>query len=300
MDKIQIKIISGFIIVFLLIVIFYLIYMRGEDEIESFTSKEEIKKGEVYDKFYSKIYDQLFYSSYKNEFEINDLISKYLKNKDKTSLKILDVGCGTGKHISILNELGYKPIGLDLSNDMLIEAKKINKNTRFIKGSGEDTELFSGNRFDVILCYYFTIYYFEDYLKFIKNVSYWLKRGGILAVHVVNKDKFDPILEPASPFPAFSLQKYSKKRIMKSTVVFNNFEYTAEFKLSKSGKAKFKEKFYFQKKNKVRKQEHIFNMFKIGKFINDVKEKYKLKLIGKTDLISVSYEYQYILYFKKG
>ena len=55
---------------------------------------------------------------------------------------------------------------------------------------------------------YFVIYYQKDITKLSDNCYKWLKRGGQLIIHLVNPEKFDPILEPASPFPAFSLQKY--------------------------------------------------------------------------------------------
>jgi len=40
----------------------------------------------------------------------------------------------------------------------------------------------------------------------------WTNPGGFFIVHLVEPDKYDPLLDLASPFAAFSLQKYSYDR----------------------------------------------------------------------------------------
>ena len=62
--------------------------------------------------FYAKIYDDLFYSEPKINYESN-LIKKNIKTNDI----VLDVGCGTGQHIAKLKK--YNIIGLDNSDSML-------------------------------------------------------------------------------------------------------------------------------------------------------------------------------------
>ncbi|MBN2362670.1 class I SAM-dependent methyltransferase [candidate division WOR-3 bacterium] len=51
-----------------------------------------------------------------------DFIEKEL-NKDK-SVKILDVGCGTGRHSIELTRRGYKVKGIDMSESMLVKARE--------------------------------------------------------------------------------------------------------------------------------------------------------------------------------
>ncbi len=270
--------------------------MNKNNTHESFTTTKVIPSDKIYDSFYSKLYDKLFFVGQKVEFEIHDLIENFLsKSKD---MKILDIGCGTGKHIKVLENKKYDVVGLDNSNDMLQIAKTENPNIRFIKGDAMNTNLFVNNKFNIITCYYFTIYYLKEIDKFLDNVYKWLKMGGIFVVHLVNRDKFDPILEPANPFMAFSLQKYSKKRILKSDIVFNNFDYQAEFKILNNDYAKFMESFHFKKKKEIRKQEHKLYMSNIKDCVNKIK-KHGFELVGTTDLIKCSYEYQYLFYFKK-
>ena len=51
-----------------------------------------------------------------------DFIEKEI-NFDK-SLKILDVGCGTGRHSIELSKRGYAATGIDLSDSLLAKAKE--------------------------------------------------------------------------------------------------------------------------------------------------------------------------------
>jgi 2-polyprenyl-3-methyl-5-hydroxy-6-metoxy-1,4-benzoquinol methylase len=55
-----------------------------------------------------------------------DFIEKELKS-DK-SLKILDVGCGTGRHTIELSKRGYNVTGIDLSESQLVSAREKAKN----------------------------------------------------------------------------------------------------------------------------------------------------------------------------
>lgn len=69
----------------------------------------------LYDKFYLK-------KDYKKEVE-------FLKNFIKKDDNIIDIGCGTGIHASILENDGYKVDGLDLNKEMLSIAKtRLNSN----------------------------------------------------------------------------------------------------------------------------------------------------------------------------
>ena len=65
-------------------------------------------------------YYNLFYGDkdYAAEAEtIISILEKYgKKNADK---RILNIGCGTGRHDVELNKFGYKIHGIDLSNDMI-------------------------------------------------------------------------------------------------------------------------------------------------------------------------------------
>ena len=263
--------------------------------IESFVNTEFVHSEKIYDKFYCDIYDQLFYSDLKVKTEVLDLETNFL---NKTlGATILDIGCGTGHHLNKLSEK-YKVTGLDKSNEMLKISKRRNPKVRLVLGDANNKNIFSAKSFNVITCFYFTIYYFKDINKFISNVHYWLKPKGIFCVSLVNKDKFDPLLELGTPFSAFSLQKYSKKRLTKTVIHFNNFVYKGTFIKEDKNNFKFEEIFEFKKKSKIRKQSHTLYMIKIVQFI-EIMSDHGFKQVGQTDLLNCGFEYQYNFYFKK-
>ena len=277
-----------------LLIIFNVVKKKKIQKIEHFTDTEFVNYDKVYDKFYSSIYDQLFYSELRVSYEVKDLMTNIIKTNSK--IELLDLGCGTGKHLKLLDSK-YKVTGLDNSGEMLKLAKQDNQNVRFINGDAHDFTLFPKKSFDIITCYFFTIYYFKDISKVIKNVHDWLKQDGKFAVHIVNKDKFDPLLDLASPYPAFSLQKYSNDRITSSKIHFNNFLYTGNF-VKDVNYYRFVEVFKHKHKSMIRKQEHRLFMFKVDTFLKLMKN-HGFKNIGQSDLLSVGCEYQYIFYFRK-
>ena len=146
---------------------------------------------------------------------------------------------------------------------------------------------------------YFSFYYFKNQQKAVKNIRSWLKPKGIFCVHLVNRDKFDPMLDKGNPFLG-SLQKYSNKRLTKSFVKFNNINYKSEFVLDSSKeKAYFNEVFEFESpKKKSRKQKHILNMPTLDSIVNLIKSS-GFKEIKRIDLLPIGYEYNYFIFFEK-
>ncbi|MCR5185490.1 MAG: class I SAM-dependent methyltransferase [Clostridia bacterium] len=73
--------------------------------------------------------------------------------KDKEYEKLLDIGCGTGYLINMLaKEYDAEFTGLDLSPEMINQAKSKNiKNSTFIEGRSDDLPL-KNDTFDVITC----------------------------------------------------------------------------------------------------------------------------------------------------
>ena len=169
-----------------------------------------------------------------------------------------------------------------------------------------DRSLFPAASFTHILSYYFTVYYVENKAALARNIYYWLKPGGVWAVHVVNRSKFDPLLDNTSPFPAFSLQKYADKRITESSIHFNNFKYRGKFnmiektaidKMEGGGGVdgiksnydqitEFDESFAFKKQGKrTRRHKHTLYMPRIKEIIHTVEKEGGLRYIGNSHLL---------------
>jgi len=248
---------------------------------------------EIYDDFYSEIYDHLVFNSMKDDFEVGEI-----KNKTSPTSKsvVLDVGSGTGHHVNKMAEqVGnhLDIIGVDISPSMIEKAKSRYPNYNFIVGNVLDYDQFQPNTFTHILCLYFTVYYFKDKRKFFNNCMDWLMPGGTLIVHVVNRDKFDPILPPGNPLYIVSPQKYAKERITKTKITFNEFVYSSDFELdTPNNTGIFHEKFKF-KDGKVRKQEHKLYMESESDIIQMAQDAGFL-MHGKIDMLSCAYEYQYL------
>ncbi len=106
--------------------------------------------------------------------------------------KILDVGCGTGRHVTELAARGFDVTGIDLSESMLKQAKTGAKQAavvaRFLK---KDARYFQmKNSFDLVLMLYGGAFGLmeadEMNARILRNAYNALKPGGILLMTVSN------------------------------------------------------------------------------------------------------------------
>ena len=277
----------------LIVVVFFRSIEIPKFNKEGFESQDRFlyKKGdEVYDDFYASIYDYLVFNNVKDIYEIGEIVNN--TNADETSV-ILDVGCGTGQHVNMLAEKNLKVLGIDISPSMINQAKQNFPKYNFKVGNVLNGSEFTYQTFTHILCLYFTIYYFPDKRQFFDNCMDWLMPGGYLVVHLVNRERFDPILPPGNPLYIVSPQKYAKDRITTTKITFNDFVYNSDFKLDKDKNiATFDEKFKFND-GKVRKQEQKLYMEDTEDILT-IAQQCGFILQGKIDLVKCAYEYQYL------
>ena len=263
---------------------------------EERTNEFIVKKDtEVYDDFYVNIYDDLVFSKLKDNFEIGQIINITKPTKDSY---ILDIGSGTGHHVKNLSDNGYRAIGIDKSASMIKKAKENYPDMDYQNVDALSVISFPQNSFSHITCLYFTIYYIKDKQQFFNNCIHWLKPGGFLALHLVDRNKFDPIIPAGSPFSIVSPQNYAKKRITSSIVNFDQFKYKANFNLKdKENIAIFNETF---KKNNggVRQNEHTFYM-ETQKDILSIAKDVGFILDVKIDMLKCQYEHQFIYILQK-
>jgi ubiquinone/menaquinone biosynthesis C-methylase UbiE len=128
---------------------------------------------DVYDLIYA------FLDYRKTAKKVKKLIKKHKKVK---GTKLLDVGCGTGKHLSFLkNE--FECTGIDISNEMLDVARKNYNGIRFLQADMVNFNL--NEKFDAIICLFSSIGYvktYENLKKTITNFSNHLEPGGIVII----------------------------------------------------------------------------------------------------------------------
>ena len=108
---------------------------------------------EIYDDFYVDIYDQLVFSKFKNDYEVGSLI-KHAKIVSGNSY-ILDIGSGTGHHVSSLKAHGFDAIGIDIAPSMVKKAKETYPDLTFELADALDASLFPEQTFTHITCLYF-------------------------------------------------------------------------------------------------------------------------------------------------
>jgi len=286
-----------FFMVILLIVASYFKSQRMAGEGFESSGFSQKSGSEIYDEFYAGIYDFLVYNTTKNNYEIGNIMKETELTEES---RVLDIGSGTGHHVGELSEKGYNVIGLDNSSAMVQKAQATYPKAEFIQGDVLDSMAFQYGTFTHILCMYFTIYYIKDKTTFFHNCYNWLQPMGVLVVHIVDRDHFDPILPPGNPLLMLTPQRYAKERITQTNVTFDDFKYNANFELNeKTGEAKFIEKFKNKETEKTfRKQEHTMYMESESDIL-DMAKQVGFIVEGKIDLIKATYEYQYLYIFKK-
>jgi len=288
-----------FIAMLLIIIVFFKSLNLQLEKREGYETNDKFlfKTGnDVYDDFYSGIYDYLVFNQIKTEFEVGKIISS---TKPTDTSIILDVGSGTGHTVNELSAKNLKNVmGIDISPSMVNEARKNYPNLNFKVGNVLDDSQFNHQSFTHILCLYFTIYYFKDKRRFFDNCMDWLMPGGYLILHLVDREKFDPILPPGNPLYIVSPQKYAKERITKTKITFNDFVYNSQFNFDKDNNiATFDEKFKFND-GKTRKQEQVLYMEDTEDILT-IAQQCGFILQGKIDMVKCAYEYQYLYIFTK-
>jgi ubiquinone/menaquinone biosynthesis C-methylase UbiE len=285
-----------FISLLLILIVLFKQFSGGKKEgfiqHDKFLFKEN---NEVYDDFYSSIYDYLVFSNVKNDYEIGAIINK--THPTDTSV-IVDIGCGTGHHVAALSQNGFNVIGIDVSPSMISVAKQKYPSYHFEVGNALDLHLLEYNSVTHILCLYFTIYFFPDKKMFFDHCMNWLMPGGFLIVHLVEREKFDPILPPGNPLHIVSPQKYAKERITHTKVIFNEFQYESDFKLEpENNLAIFEEKFKFNDGNSRKQQQKLYM-----ENISDIAEQAQnagFIIHAKIDMLKCAYENQFLYIFMK-
>ena len=290
------------ILIFITLLLLLVLVFKGvpsNTSIEGFDQMDKflIKTGpEIYDNFYADIYDYLVFNNLKNDYEIGEIINK--ANPSSQS-RILDIGCGTGHHVSSLGSKGFDVLGIDISPSMIKKAKENYPDYKFQVADALNGGEFNPDSFTHILCMYFTIYYFKDKKLFFDNCMRWLMPGGYLIIHLVDRDQFDPILPPGNPLMYVSPQRYAKKRITSTKVKFTDFSYSADFNFDNNHNiTKFIEKFKNDNDGKVRKNEHTLYMPDAEEIVDEAQSSGFI-LEGKIDLLQCQYEYQYLYVFTK-
>ena len=265
--------------------------LEGFEQESRFTLKQNEDVFE--DPFYVGIYDELFYKKLYNSYEVGIILNEiHPTSKDV----VIEIGSKTGSYTSALQQsCGCNVIGLDTSATMVDYASKKYPNCKFMQGDPLDFMSFSSEYATAILLLDFAIYYVKDRRTLFYNCYHWLKPGGYLILHLVNRHMFDPIVPAAKPLTLVSPQSVAKQRITTSDVVFDKFDYKSKFEFDQGDKNDGVTIIETMKdrRGKVRKNVRSLRMSGQKIIISEAKDA-GFTMLGQYDLIKSQREYQYI------
>jgi SAM-dependent methyltransferase len=208
------------------------------------------RDNEIYDDFYVSVYDELLHDEMRTNWEVGYVIN-HMSGDDNY---ILDVGSGTGNTVDIFTQIGINAVGIDKSKAMTKHSLEQFPNSKFITSDITHTMIFEPETFSVITCLYFTIYYVKDKRMLFENCMKYLRPGGILVLHLVDRNKFDTLLPDSNPLLLISPQNYTKQRITRSVGKFENHDYMSDF-IFNNENVVFYETFTNIKTGEIRKHE---------------------------------------------
>lgn len=179
--------------------------------------------------FDSPLYEKLY--SYRDEDEANklaDLIEELVPRSNYK--KILDLGCGRGRHSLTLAERGYDVTGTDLSPKAIKKAKLLaaERNLNNVHFEVRDMREVLPNRFDAVLNLFTTFGYFlddEENASVFDGVHKMLGENGRFLIDFLNAAKVEEGLVPAESGSYENLD-YQIERFIADGMVHKKIRFT--------------------------------------------------------------------------
>lgn len=136
--------------------------------------------------YYALLYQQ------RDEREAAEFIAALVAQlKLKPGSRVLDIGCGRGRHALALYALGFEVSGIDLSPSAIEEARLHETDRlKFVRADMRSFDL--GQSFDLVINLFTSFGYFqtaEDNLAVLRRVRSHLKAGGIFVLDYLNAEK---------------------------------------------------------------------------------------------------------------
>lgn len=180
------------------------------------SQEEAIKANQIVHSAVSDIYDQSPHFREENKVKVKKNIKTLLDrlNLPSEKLKLLDMGCGTGFIIHLVNDLFGEIHGVDVTEAMIKRVDKSKGNITTHLCPAEKTP-FANDTFSMVTAYTF-LDHLADIRPFLKEVHRVLKPGGI----------FFSDLNPARQFWEYLFKIDADVEAAKSAIVQREIENT--------------------------------------------------------------------------
>jgi SAM-dependent methyltransferase len=228
----------------------------------------------VFSEEFSKIYD-LIYKKKKYDLEVRyylKLLNFFFLRKYK-KCKLLDLGCGTGKHINFFLKKGINVYGVERSKYMSDQIKK-NKNLKIINKDIRKIKL--NKKFDIITALFDVICYFttkNDINIFFSIVSKHLKKNGVFLCDFWNKKAVYKSL-PRSKIIRIKNKNFIIERLSTPKMNGNIFKIIFDFKVKDLLK---NQSYIFREKHMIRPYD--------PQFLINCAKKYNLTIIQSYEFL---------------
>ena len=256
----------------------------------------EKDNADLYDDYYIDIYNVVYNKPMRYLYEIEQLNKRM--NLTKRS-RVLDVGSGLGFHLNLLKGYQVPAMGLERSKDMIIKSKELFPKIIVKHGDAMDNLTFEPSSFTHIMCLFFTFYYLPDQEGFLRICNNWLEHNGYLALHLVDREKFNPIV-PIDEITVKNSNHVNTRQVnAESLIRFKGFDYKSAFVKDYKNNAANLVETITKNNGNVRKNKHHFSMHPVSYY----EKLFKLCGFVIADVIKmedVGYYDQYIYVLKKN
>lgn len=185
--------------------------------------------GEWFSDWFSTPYYTILYQ-HRNETEAKEFLQTLTQHLQcKKNSKMLDVGCGEGRHAAFLQQLQFNVSGFDISPLHIKKAKQRNGLVHFFVHDMRLT--FPENNFNYVFNLFTSFGYFNDEkedLQALQNMYAALNENGILVIDFLNENVVRKNLIPSDSKTIDNITFYQNRRIENNVVIktiqFKDFE----------------------------------------------------------------------------
>ena len=273
---------------------------EGFEQQDKFVSK--CGANAIFDDFYADIYDKIFEPEVLAPLELKAILTT---QPDKDNAIILDANSGTGHLVAALTKKGYaRAFGVDASPEMVAKSREIFPNVKTKVANITEPMAFEPSTFTHVVLSNFAIYRYcpKNKRAILKNIATWLQPYGYFCLHLVDPDKFDPMVPAAKPLFG-SAQPKSGRKYTDTLVNFDDFTYKSEFVVRKKpneSETMFRETFTDSASGNIRQHELEMWMDSPETIIK-MAQQCGFSLIGKFDIKEWSRDdYQHIYVMQSG